>query len=296
MKSHVVKLYDYHALELPGELLSWRLTDAEIREQLELLSRNHAQLVEKERAEEFDVVRCRASADGPWDHPVTLVYIGRGLSPTLEDACRGMAVGESRVVSMEAATLTLTAESIYGQQPMDIGDALIQKEAIPGVDTVEKYVAWFREKEEARRRYEQGFRCAYHIYQNLLQHSEFYIDDEELEEMIRKKTDAIWKSMEGLPEEVRQSREELENGMRERKDSFFLPLLLDPYLVELLRQKSMADVLADARRDMVERQGFTPEQVEQMVQYNPEEARERFMNIAALELLRVTYADGKLDA
>ncbi|MBQ6117116.1 MAG: hypothetical protein IJL08_07310 [Oscillospiraceae bacterium] len=295
MKSHVVKLFDYQALELPEELRHWRVSNGDVQAQLELIARNHAIVIEREAAEQFDCVRCQISGGTFGPGSVTLVYPGRGLCPALEETCTGIRVGEQRTATLDGATVELNALRIVCMEPAPIDDLLIRAEGIDGVQTVDEYRVWWKAQEEDKRRYEQGARGAFYVMEQLEKGSEFQVDPEELEEALRaeaKRTAALY---EQLPEEMRMTVEEAAEELRPDWEARFTAKLLRDELVERLRTKPMEQVLEDGKTIYIERNLIPPETVEQMVQINPDGARETFLEFAVLEYLRTRFTDGKLE-
>lgn len=298
MKTKVLKLYDYKSEPLPEELLQWRVSEGEVDAQLALLSRNHAKLTEREAAGRYDAVRCRVTAAaGGWDRPVTLVYPGRGLCKELENACLGIRAGEERTTMMDGVELTFTAERVAGMDPLETGDALIRAEKIDGVETVADYRRWWKESEEASRRYRQGLSCALHLLDVMAKKSEYDLDQREIDDFFTAEAESQRRMMSegGVPEELMESAEDIKaRFLRYPESYFFRPKIITPYVVELLRTGPLEDEMERAADSFAALNHYDPAEVRAQMREHPA-YREQILLQAALELLRETYVDGILE-
>ena len=184
MKSKVTKLYDYTQAEIPSQLRLWRVSEDALDRQLILLSRSHAQELDVEQVQSGDSVACRGeSAVGRWNKPVLLFYPGHGLcEKAIEDALVGMKPGESKTVAASEGDVTLTVIRIVRRSACPIGDELVKREAIEGVETVADYRRWYRETTEARNRQDRQAHIAVQLIDEIVEKSEYEIDKPEEDE------------------------------------------------------------------------------------------------------------------
>lgn len=181
MKSKVTRLYDHTRAQVPDELRLWRVSEAEIDDTLSALSRTHAREMDVEQVQAGDSVVCAGeSAAGRWNKPVLLLYPGSGLcEKVLEDAAVGMKTGESKTVAAGEGDVTLTVKRIVRREALPIDDALVKLEQVEGVETVEDYRRWYREKTEKWNRDHDMGHLARHLMEEIVKNSEYEIDEAE---------------------------------------------------------------------------------------------------------------------
>jgi len=181
MKSKVTKLYDYTQVEVPAELRLWRVSDRKIDEQMASLSRTHARELDVEQVQAGDSVVCRGeSAVGRWNKPVLLFYPGSGLcEKVIGDALVGMKPGESKTVAASEGNVTLTVIRVVRREAHPIDDELVKLENVEGVETVEAYRRWYREKTEKWNRDHDIAYLARHLLDEVEKNSEYEIDETE---------------------------------------------------------------------------------------------------------------------
>lgn len=184
MRSKVIKLYDYTQAEVPAKLRLWRVSEKEIDEELAALSRSHARENDVSEVQLGDSVVCRGESAVPrWNKPVLLFYPGHGLcEKVIEDALVGIKAGESKTVAASEGSAVLTVTRIIRREAHPIDDDLVKLEAIEGVESVADYRRWYREKTEKwNRDHDRGY-LARHLLEEVIEKSEYEIDEaEELE-------------------------------------------------------------------------------------------------------------------
>lgn len=181
MKSKVIKLYDYTQAEIPAELRLWRVSDQKIDEQMASLSLLHARELDVEEVQTGDSVVCRGeSAVGRWNKPVLLFYPGSGLcEKAIEDALVGMKAGESRTIAANEGDVKLTVTRIVRREAHPIDNELVKLENVEGVETLEAYRRWYREKTEKWNRDHDTAYLARHLLEAMEKNSEYEIDEAE---------------------------------------------------------------------------------------------------------------------
>ncbi len=181
MKSKLIKLYDYTQAEIPAELRLWRVSDQKIDEQMASLSLLHARELDAAEVQTGDSVVCRGeSAVGRWNKSVLLFYPGSGLcEKAIEDGLVGMKVGESRTVAAGEGDVKLTVTRIVRREAHPIDDELVRLENVEGVETLEEYRRWYREKTEKWNRDHDTAYLARHLLDEVEKNSEYEIDEAE---------------------------------------------------------------------------------------------------------------------
>lgn len=292
MNSKVIRLWDHTNEPVPEEYCHWGVTDAEVEEQLQLLSRNRAQLVEKDAVEEFDAVRCRVH-NGTL--PVTLVYPGRKLYPELEQAVLGARVGEERTAMVEGKTITLTIERICAYVPAPVDDALIKSEKLPGIKTVEQYKTWWQEQENAERFAKNSQHFAYELLHKMAENSEMDVDEEEMTASLRERAQMIFDSQveAGLPAEMLETVEEMTAEFKKRAASMFYPQFLHPYVVEKFRTEPLDAVMDKAVEVFAASCHYDPADVRRDMEQSPA-YMEMLVTTAAQVVLCESYTNEKL--
>lgn len=292
MNSKVIRLWDHTNEPVPEEYCHWGVTDAEVEEQLRLLSRNRARLEEREVAGEFDAVRCCVH-NGTL--PVTLVYPGRNLYPELEQAVLGARVGEERTVTVEGKTVTLTIERICAYVPAPVDDALIKSEKLPGIKTVEQYKAWWKEQEDAERFEKNSMHFAYELLRKMAENSEVDVDEEEMTAALRERAQQIFDSQvaAGLPAEMLETVEEMTAEFKKRAVNLFYPQFLHPYVVEKLRTEPLEVLMDKAVEAFAASCHYDPADVRRDMEQSPA-YREMVVTTAAQVVLCESYTNEKL--
>lgn len=184
MKSAVTQLYDYKSIQIPEEMLSGRIEDAEIEAQLEVLARDHAKETEADVVQTGDSVACRGDSVCPrWNRERLLFYPGRGLcEEKLENACVGAKTGDMRQVETEDGAVQLTVLQIIRRIAPPVDNLLVQGEAIPGVETVQDYYGYYRSIHEPERRAQAARQAVQMLIKESVEKSEYRIDEEEADE------------------------------------------------------------------------------------------------------------------
>ncbi len=279
MKSKVIKLYDYTQAEVPAELRLWRVSDEKIDGELAALSRSHAQERDVEEVRTGDSVVCRGeSAVGRWNKPVLLFYPGHGLcEKVLEDALIGMKAGENRTVAASEGDVTLTVTRVIRREAHPIDDELVKLEAVEGVETLADYRKWYREKTETwNRNHDKGY-LARHLLNEIIEKSEYEIDQAEEQEWVtctaeqQRKFDEMQGIDPTVPEEGTEflTEEQVQQKYIDKCRPFFRSVVACPTVAVLLSgmdEEALYQVCAEESRKRTEAylNSLSPEEREKL--------------------------------
>lgn len=304
MKSTVTTLYDYKTAPIPEELRHWRIPDAEIQERLETLSHNHSVETEPDTVEALDSVACKGESTVPrWNRPNLQFYPGRKLcSEVIEKALIGAKLGETRTVHTEEGDITLTVTRIVRRRYMEVGDALVQAENIPGVSTVSDFTRWYRETNEPEQQYNAKMRMAYALLHQITDNSQYAIDEEEKRAHVTERVNLIYEAYlkagidPTIPEEGTDflTEEQAKEKMYRQFESTFPMAVASEYLVRTLG--GVADVDAFCQMGLEKLATDNHLTVEALLQDNGVYVcQEQLLQNKALELL-AAYAEQFLEA
>ena len=181
--SRVVKLYDYHQSQIPEEMLHWRVTDEEIQEKLQEMAARKIVLAPAACAEAGGGVRCvcveGTSLKG---RKSVLLYPGRKLpgAEKAEEAVLGKKPGEVFEAEISGEKLLLRVEEILRKQSAPpVTDELVKEQGIEGVETMEDYARWYREKHEESRKSQRRWQINGFWNREMEAKSELDIDEAE---------------------------------------------------------------------------------------------------------------------
>lgn len=271
MRSTVTSLYDYRQSAIPQELLTWRISDEELKQHLEVLSHNHAFEADVDVVQVGDSVACKAESECPrWNRPVMLFYPGRELlDPELENACVGAGVGESRVISVDGQPVRLTVTRIVRRSNMPIGDELAKAEGIEGVETLREYCDWYRDSNEPTRKLHASYRAASFLLDEIAKKSEFSMDAEEKNAWLNDRVDKVYDALVDagadptIPKEGFDflTVEQAKANMFQQFEPFFADYVAQAYLVESKTGTPMEQIAMEKLEAMCKAEGYCVEEV-----------------------------------
>lgn len=268
MRSTITRLYDRSQYQPEDRLRRWRVSDRQVREQLERLQADHAAETEAEKVQAGDSVACRGESASPlWNRPLLLFYPGHGLCSPAEDALLGAGTGESRTASIDGAEVTLTVTRIVRTVPSPLTDELVRAENIEGVGTVAEYAAWYRETTEAQNRSRALHTVTRDILREIAERSELSIDPEEEAAWCRRAGDYDYDRDVAagedptIPEEGIEflTEEQARAKYYEEMKPYFRAYAVNWYLLEHLWQEDPEAVCRDGIQEMAEESGTTAE-------------------------------------
>lgn len=271
MKSTVTKLYDHRQSAIPQELLTWRISDDELTQHLEVLSQNHAFEQDVDVVQMGDSVACSAESDCPqWNRPVMLFYPGRELlDMNLENACVGAGFGENRIISVDGQPVKLTVTRIVRRSNMPIGNELAKAEGIEGVDTLDAYCDWYRKTNEPTRKLHASYRAASFLLDEIAKKSEFAIDTDEKNAWLNDRVDKVYDALVDagadptIPKEGFDflTVEQAKANMFQQFEPFFADYVAQAYLVETKTGTSIEQVAMEKLEAMCKAEGYSVEAV-----------------------------------
>ena len=181
MKTKVTKLYDVKCIPIPEDIPDWHADEATVDELLKALAPRHAAETEVQEVQMGDTVFC--ASEGALADRTVLVYPGRNMpgAEAAEKAVLGCTPGGAVQTELGGVPAVLTVKKIVRRAPAAMDDALIQGEHIDGVDTVEGYRAYIKDKTEEQNRSLSAKRLSAALREELIAKSEYDVDDAEQE-------------------------------------------------------------------------------------------------------------------
>lgn len=271
MKSTITKLYDYRQSTIPAELLTWRISDEELKQHMDVLSHNHAFEADVDAVRMGDSVACKAESKCPrWNRPVMLFYPGRELCDSeLENACVGACAGESRMISVDGQPVKLTVTRIVRRSNMPIGDELAKEEGIEGVETLDDYCDWYRKSNEPTRKLHASYRAASFLLDEIAKKSEFAIDAEEKNTWLNDRVDKVYDALVDagadptIPKEGFDflTVEQAKANMFRQFEPFFTDYVAQAYLVETKTGTPIEQIAMEKLEAMCKAEGYSVEEV-----------------------------------
>lgn len=186
MNGCVNSLCDMNSIVIPREMLELHVDEQQVEAQLRQLSLRYAGECAAECVAEADIVCCRAGDRYP-DGREVLIYTGVQIpgAETAEQAVLGKAAGDRVETVLCGKAVTLTVERILRRIPAQVDDELIASIGIEGVDTVEAYRCYSREKMLADMTMERKKELSSYILAQMGEHSTYSYDESELERYVK---------------------------------------------------------------------------------------------------------------
>lgn len=181
MKTKVTKLYDVGLIPTPEDIPDWHVDDAAVDGLLAALALQRSTESEAGEVKTGDTVFC--GSEGALQDRTVLVYPGRSMpgAEAAEAAILGRAPGDTVETQIGGAPAVLTVKKIVRRAPAKIDDKLIQDEHIDGVDTVEAYRAYIKNKTEEQNRSLSAKHLSAALREELVARSKYEVDEAEQE-------------------------------------------------------------------------------------------------------------------
>lgn len=181
MKTKVTKLYDVGLIPTPEDIPDWHVDEAAVDELVRALGVQHATEVEVGKVQTGDTVFC--ASEGALQDRTVLIYPGRNMpgAEAAESAVLGAVPGGTVETELNGAPAVLTVKRVVRRAPAKVDDTLVQGEHIDGVDTVEGYRAYIKEKTEEQNRSLSAKRLSAALREELIARSEYEVDEAEQE-------------------------------------------------------------------------------------------------------------------
>lgn len=142
----IVELYDMKQINIPEEMRTWQITDAELAQHLRALTRQHAHDFNADVVEAGDGV---VSASGE-----QRFYLYPGLDlPGAEESrlLIGRKRGDTLTLTLKGRKMVMTIERILRRRAHELNDAFIQ--SLGGTaDSLSAYEQWYREDAGVRKK------------------------------------------------------------------------------------------------------------------------------------------------
>lgn len=215
MNIKVKKLYDIAKVVVPKEMTMWKVTDEEIQEQLKTLSMLSAEERDADTAETGDCVKCFCLSGGLKDRTV-LIYPGKEIpgAEEAEQAVMGITVGTEFAVELNGEQ-ELKVEKIIRRIPVVVDDALVQKQNIQGVSTVDEYCEWYRQTTGEINREQALKQIKIYYLEAMAEKSELEYDKAEMEIWVEGQVQQYVAEMEAMGQKEELS-EEMLGQMKEQ--------------------------------------------------------------------------------
>ena len=212
MNSSVLRCCDYISLPIPEESTKWRIPDSEILRELEALAGDHAVERRMDRpVQDGDCVRCvcRAASDEAWAGRVILLYPGRELpgAERAEKVVLKHSAGEMFEADVGGRKVTLEVTDVLCRQQLPLGDALVRALELPGVETVEDYMRWYRSQHEGERRQKACYAIVHDWLTQIAAQSEIFVDEAEKRSWATRRAEMMFPAMLKAGIDVRKPRD-----------------------------------------------------------------------------------------
>lgn len=210
MNGYVSKLFDIDSIDIPEEMLEIEVDEQSVEDSLKGLALRYAKESEADSVSKGDIVICRADSDSYPDSRKILLFTGTPI-PGADEASAaslGKSIGDSFETVIADKKAILTVEKIIRRTPAEINDELITSIGIDGVDTVNGYRSYLRDKAFATLKTERVKEISGYIFDKLENESTYSYDEAEFEEAIaceaeQYKADCEQFGMEFNPEDAR---------------------------------------------------------------------------------------------
>ena len=181
MKTKVTKLFDVNCIPMPEDIPDWHVDEAAVDGLLNALAIQHSAETEVQEVQMGDTVFC--ASEGALADRTVLIYPGRNMpgAEAAEKAVLGCVLRGTVKAELCGAPAVLTVKRIIRRAPARLDDALIRGEHIDGVDTVEGYRVYIKDKSEEQNRSLSAKRLSAALREALIARSEYNVDEAEQE-------------------------------------------------------------------------------------------------------------------
>ena len=186
MNGYVSELFDIDSIDIPEEMLEIEVDEQSVEDSLKGLALRYAKESEADSVSKGDIVFCRADSAGYPDSRKILLFTGTPIPAAINasSASLGKSIGESFETVIADKKVILTVEKIIRRTPAELSDELIKSIGIDGVDTVDGYRSYLRDKAFATLKTERVKEISGYIFDKLESESTYSYDEAEFEEAI----------------------------------------------------------------------------------------------------------------
>lgn len=182
LKSALKRIYDFNNVGIPEGLLNIEITQEEIRNALDRLAEKYLSIVEAyDGIVSGDIIAVDLKSNISKYNNKTQISVGRGyFSKKFEDNLIGMKKGDIKTINIDNNPAAAKIVNVKRRIIPEISDDLVKKEKIEGVDTVEEYEKYIYDEYAARYKNKRMNKVIEKIKEELLNKSEFELDDEDV--------------------------------------------------------------------------------------------------------------------
>lgn len=193
MKGKVIRFCDLTDIQIPVEKCSVSVDPAQVTEAVDQLSVRYADKTWVQRAENGDVVYCRADEKSYPDGRDIILYTGLELpgAEAAAEAAIGREIGEKFDAPIGEKTVMLTVQKIIRMVPVSVNDALVASIGIGNVSTVEDYRNYIQNKMLEDQKKETIKQIVGEVTRAMMEKSTFEYDESEAEDYLKAHMDEI---------------------------------------------------------------------------------------------------------
>lgn len=193
MKGKVIRFCDLTDIQIPVEKCSVSVDPAQVTEAVDQLSVRYADKTWVQRAENGDVVYCRADEKSYPDGRDIILYTGLELpgAEAAAEAAIGREIGEKFDAPIGEKTVMLTVQKIIRMVPVSVNDALVASIGIGNVSTVEDYRNYIQNKMLEDQKKETIKQIVGEVTRAMMEKSTFAYDESEAEDYLKAHMDEI---------------------------------------------------------------------------------------------------------
>lgn len=182
LKSVLKQIYDFNNVVVPEELLNIEITREEIKNALDRLAEKYLSITEVyDGIVPGDIIAVDLKSNISKYNNKTQISEGLGyFNKKLEDNLIGMKKGDIKTINIDENSIDTKIISVKRRIIPKISDELVKKEKIDDVNTIEEYEKYIYDEYAARYKNKRMNEVIEKIKEELLNKSEFELDDEDI--------------------------------------------------------------------------------------------------------------------
>ena len=187
MESTVLRVKDYHEVDLEGRVKPFVLDEAALEQELRRLTNRHIRWEPGEKAASGDLVTCRLVSDCPrFCKDRVRFAAGSGMfHPALEQLSIGMLVNETRETELPEGRVTLTVTEVTRRVVPEPTDEMAAELVLEGVSDLAAYRAYLAGQQREQYLENATYEPIQYLLETVLAETDFVLRKEDWDRAVK---------------------------------------------------------------------------------------------------------------